>query len=176
VEGATVCWSPTGELRCAQTGADGTYVLVTERPDIPATAHGARLAPGVSKDGFESRQSLVPYDLGALMRWSPGLQRIVRIEAGGSFAGTVYLQEGSGIVDEDDCESCKRIQIAIQRAGTVTLRLTAERDLRLALPRYDRRSLDAPLAVTAGENLVVLVTGAVMPTRFELSTSFTPGM
>jgi hypothetical protein len=173
VEGATVCWSETLERRCAQTGMDGTYVLVTDRPHIPATARSAKLAPGVSKDGFEYRQSWVPYDLGNLMRWSPGLQRIVRIEAGRSFAGTVFPQEGSGILDEDDCESCKRIQIAIQRAGTVTLRLTADRDdLRLALTRYDKRSVDAPISVTAGENLIILVTGAITPTRFELSTVF----
>jgi hypothetical protein len=177
VEGASVCWSESAEPRCAQTGADGTYVLVTERPHIPPTARGAKLAPGVHKNGFEPRQSLVPYDLGELMYWSPGLQRVVRIEAGRSFAGSVHPQEGSGAIEvEDDCESCKRIQISIHRSGTLTLRLTAERTLRLALPRYDDRSVDAPLPVTAGEDLVVLVTGAVLPTRFELSTTFTPEM
>lgn len=177
VEGATVCWSESMEARCAQIGMDGTYVLVTDRPHIPATAVGARLAPVVSKDGFEFRQSLVPYDLGDLMRWSPGLQRILRIEAGRSFAGTVYPQEGSGIVDDgDDCEGCKRIQIAIERVGTLTLRLTTERDnLRLALPRSDKRAVDAPISVTAGETLIVLVTGAITPARFELSTGFNPG-
>ena len=176
VEGATVCWSESFEPRCAQTGMDGTYVLVTDRPkNIPATAVGVRLAPGVSKDGFEYRQSWVPYDLGNLMRWSPGLQRIVRIEAGRSFAGTVFPQEGSGLLDEDDCESCKRIQIAIERSGTLAVRLTAERDsLRLALPRYDKRAVDAPISMTAGEKLIVLVTGAITPTRFELSTVFNP--
>jgi len=88
----------------------------------------------------------------------------------------VFPQEGSGLLDEDDCESCKRIQIATERAGTLTLRLTAERDtLRLALPRYDKRAVDAPISVTAGEKLIVLVTGAITPSRFELSTGFNPG-
>ena len=179
VEGASVCMyiprglSP-GEARCTLTRADGTYLLLTDRPVFPANVTGVRLAPTVSKEGFEVRQSMVPWDFSNFMTWSPGLQRVVRIEAGGSIDGTVYPQEGSGIPDDDYCEGCKRIQIVVQQAGTLAIRFNAERaDLRLALSQYDRRSVDAPIPVQGGETLLVLVTGSVVPTRFELSTSLT---
>jgi hypothetical protein len=176
VEGARVCWSQTGEDRCAVTGPDGTYLLLTDRPTYPPGVRSARLAPTVHKEGFEYRQSWIPDDFSGFLFWSPGLQRILRIEAGGSIAGTVYPQEGSGLVEGgDDCESCKRVQIAVQRTGKLTIRLTVGGDsLRLTLPRYEPRSLDAPIEVQAGENLIVLVTGSVVPTKFALSTSLTP--
>src|SRR5262245_23759775 len=48
VEGASVCWSPSGEPRCTTTLSDGTYSLVTDRPAFPPTAQSIRLAPAVS--------------------------------------------------------------------------------------------------------------------------------
>jgi hypothetical protein len=130
----------------------------------------------VRKEGFEYRQSWVPYDRSARMIWSPGLQRTLQIEAGQSISETAYPEEGSGLLgSEGECDRCKRIRITVQQAGELTIRFTAAReDLRVALPLYDRRSLDRPIAVQAGEVLIVLVTGSVVPTRFELSTSLTP--
>jgi len=178
VEGATVCIyiplgpSPIPEARCTVTSADGRYLLLTDRPVFPGNVTAVRLAPSVAKEGFEPRQSMVPWDFSNFMTWSPGLQRVLRMEAGGFIEGTVYPQEGSGSPDDDYCEGCKRIQIAVRQAGELAIRFSAERaDLRLALSQYDRRSLDAPIPVQAGETLLVLVTGSVVATRFELSTS-----
>jgi len=180
VEGARVCiyiprgLSPVTEPYCTLTGADGRYLLLTDRPDFPGNVSSVRLFPSVAKESFEIRQSPVPWDFTNFMTWSPGLQRVVRIDAGGSFEGTVYPQEGSGF-DDDYCEGCKRIQISVQQSGNLAIRFSAERaDLRLSLSQYDRRSLDAPIPVQAGETLLIFVIGSVVPTRFELSTSLTP--
>ena len=179
VEGARVCvyiprgLSPVTEPYCTLTGADGRYLLMTDRPDFPGNVSSVRLFPSVAKESFEIRQSPVPWDFSNFMTWSPGLQRVLRVEAGASIEGTVYPQEGSGF-DDDYCEGCKRIQIAAQQAGKLAVRFSAERaDLRLALSQYDRRSLDAPIPVQAGEIVLMFVIGSVVPTRFELSTSLT---
>ena len=181
VEGASVCWSPPPDPeRCASTRADGTYVLVTGFPRLPPGATNVRLAPYVSREGFEYRKSFVPYDRGDRVSWSPGLQRKLQIEAGSSISGTVYPQEGSGAAgsltgDDDGCEACKRISIAVRGAGELTIRLTAEREeLRLALPPFDKRSLDAPISVQPGDVVIVLVIGSVVATKFEIATTFAP--
>lgn len=172
VEGATVCWGPS-PLRCAETGPDGTYLLVADRPIYPPGVRSARLAPFVRKDGFENRQSWIPDDFSGFLFWSPGMQRILRIEAGGSIAGTVYPLEGVGLVD-DGCEACKKIQVTVPRAGELIVRLVVGSDrLRLIIAREDLRQPDAPLAVEAGVTVDVFVTNAVEPTAFELTTALT---
>ena len=173
VEGATVCWHWT--IVCAQTQADGTYVLVVPWPDVPAVGV-VRLAPTVGKGGFEYRQSAVVWDRSDRMLWSPGIQRRVQIEAGHSLSAIVYQQEGSGLIESgDQCDACKRILITVPRAGKLTVRFTSEvSSLRFVLLDADYRSVTEPLAVQAGEQFLVLVSGAVAPTRFELLASLEP--
>jgi phage tail sheath gpL-like len=101
------------------------------------------------------------------------MQRILRIEAGGSIAGTVYPLEGVGLVD-DGCEACKKIQVTVPRAGELIVRLVVGGDtLRLVIAREDGQPLDAPLAVEAGATVDVFVTSAVAPSAFQLTTSLT---
>jgi hypothetical protein len=144
VEGANVCWGGSGaNPRCAQTGADGTYVLVTDWPNVSPGARVVLLAPFVYKGGFESRQALVLWDGSARMHWSPGLQRILEIEAGGSLAAIVYPQEGAGLDEsgsQPECNACKQIRITVPGNGMLSLRLAADRrDGCRALRRSGRR-------------------------------------
>lgn len=66
VDGANVCWGGSGaNPRCAQTGADGTYVLVTDWPNVRPGARVVLLAPFVYKGAsaptrFELSTSLEP--------------------------------------------------------------------------------------------------------------------
>jgi hypothetical protein len=177
VEGANVCWGGTAaNPRCAQTGADGTYVLVTAWRDVPPRA-GARLGPYVYKGGFENRQSLVLWDGSDRMHWSPGLQRILEIEAGRSLAATVYPQEGAGLDEggSPECDGCKQIRIAVPHNGMLTLRLTADAvGVMLLAPDHVNGMVAAPFAVQAGVRVRLFVSGATAPTRFELSTSLEP--
>lgn len=141
VEGAIVCWSPSGGLNCAHTNHDGTYVLVTDRPTFSpraGTIHQITLDPDVFKEGFEYRQSRVPWDgTSAGITWSPSLQPIVQIDAGQSVTATVFPHEGSGLVLEDECDGCKRIRVAVQRGGTLTYQLkSASGNVRLWLPTF----------------------------------------
>lgn len=176
VAGAQVCWAPgsAGGPRCAVTRADGSYRLVTVR--LPAGVHNARLAPYVSRDGYEYRQSWVDYDPDGFMQWSPGLQRILRIDAGQSLEATVYPQEGGGGVDGDPgwCNGCKRVRIAVGQTGELSLRFSADDNrLRLTLPYLPTALVDAPIGVRAGDEIIAVVLGAATPVRFELSTSLT---
>ena len=173
VEGATVCWwSPSGR-RCAQTEADGTYVLVVDPPAIREGTRTIRLAPTVHKDDFEQVQSWVLWDRSDRMSWSPGLQRRIQLEAGQSLSAVVYPQEEGGLIESgDDCKACKRIRMTVPRTGTLSVRFSSEVSiLRFVLLDADYRSLTDPLAVQAGEQFLVLVSGASAPTRFELLTS-----
>ena len=175
VEGAQVCWAPgsAGGPRCAMTRADGSYRLVTVR--LPAGVQNARLTPYVSKEGYEYRQSWVDYDPDGFMQWSPGLQRVLRIDAGQSLESTVYPQEGGGGVEADDtwCDRCKRIRIAVGQTGELTVRFSATDDrLRLVVPRA--QSAGTPIPVRAGDEVVALIVDAAGPARFELVTSLAP--
>jgi hypothetical protein len=178
VEGARVCWSPSGGLNCARTDHDGRYAFATDWPTFPSrggTVSQITLSPDVFKEGFEYRQSRVPWDGRDRITWSPSLQPIVQIEAGQSVTATAFPNEGSGLVLEDECEGCKRIRIAVHRSGTLTYALRSETgSLRFWLPAYDHHIVGGPLAAQAGETVTVWITGAVAPTRFELSTSLTP--
>lgn len=179
VEGANVCWGGSaGGLRCTQTGADGTYVLVTEWRTIPPPGGTVRLAPFVYRGGFENRQSLVLWDRSDRMLWSPGLQRILEVEAGGSLAAIVYPQEGAGLDEggSTECDACKQIRITVPHTGMLALRLTAERaGVVLLAPDLVSGTVAAPFAVQAGVRVRVFVSGATAPTRFELSTTLEPG-
>jgi hypothetical protein len=176
VEGVQLCWAPgsAGGPRCTLTRPDGTYRLVTER--LPATVQRARLAPYLSKEGYESRQTWVDYDPDGFMQWSPGFQRMLRIDAGQSLEATVYPQEGSGSVEGDSgwCDGCKRVRIAVGQTGELTLRFAADDErLRLVLPYVQMASPEAPIAVRSGEEIVAVIVGATAPMRFALSTSLT---
>jgi hypothetical protein len=178
VEGANVCWGGSGaNPRCAQTGRDGTYVLITDLPNFPPRGT-VRLAPYVYKGGFESRQALVPWDRSDRMHWSTGLQRILEVEAGGSVAAIVYPQEGAGLDgsgSRPECDGCKQIRITVPRNGMLTLRLTADSaGVMLLAPDDVSGTVAAPFAVQAGVRVRVFVSGASAPTRFELSTSLEP--
>ena len=175
VEAARVCWSPSSRGQCTETGPDGTYLLLTDRPSYPPTVLSARLAPTVHKEGYEWRQSWIPDDFSGFLRWSPGLQRIQRIDAGASLAGTVYPQEGSGLVEDSSCEGCKRIRIEVPRDGHLTVRLiVGSESLRLAVHCDNSQPADTPFAVQAGMTVFVCVTNAVVPTAFQLSTILAP--
>lgn len=173
LEGASVCWSNNAEPHCGRTAADGSYTFVVpEGLAVPPTARDVQICPGASKPGFEHRQTCVAWSAGA--SWSPVLQQTIQIDAGGSLTGTVYPEEGSGLARADDCQGCKRIRIAIPRAGTLSVQLPVDPGTRLRLALVGVETLlplEGPLAVAAGEIVTVVVTGAVTPAEFVLSTS-----
>jgi hypothetical protein len=173
IEGASVCWSGSEKAHCGVTAQDGTYSFTTELADF-SNLSNVRLAPGVSKAGYEHRQSFVPYDYSGTMRWSPGLQRTLRIAAGESISTTVFPAEGSGILDTgEECDACKRLLVTVATNGTLTIRLTSDDSrLTLKLPYVQNASVGAPIPVQGGAEILVLVTGAVEAARFDLSTTF----
>jgi hypothetical protein len=149
--------------------ADGTYVLVMERPIFPGNPQGIRIAPFVSREGFEYRQSLIPYNLAPTLSWSPGMQRVLNLEAGATLTATVYPEEGYGGV-EDGCDSCKVVRVSVPHAGDLTLSLKADDErLRLVLP--NNHTPGEPFGVRGGDTVTVLVTQAMTPTEFHLTTT-----
>ena len=87
----------------------------------------------------------------------------------------MYPEESSGSVDTDDqCDSCKRIRVVAGHAGELMIHLTSDdQRLRIVLPFVPAPSSGAPITVRAGEEILVLVVGAVVPAPFELTTTLT---
>lgn len=149
------------------TGPDGSYTLAVADSQFPSA----------TKEGFEYRMD----DGGCCLdhTWNTTLQAIIRIAAGQTVTATVFPDEGSGTLWEDDCEPCKRIRLTIPRSGTLWVRLTAddpEGGLQVSICTPRGCQIARSVAVRAGEEAQVLVwrrfeQGFTSRLRFELRTS-----
>ncbi|MGH9146938.1 MAG: hypothetical protein ACRD1Q_09525 [Vicinamibacterales bacterium] len=177
--GVTVCW-PGGphDGSCVQSGASGSYQLAADPANLKyhlPIGPNTRLCPFAFLEGYEQRGACVPL-VNSRVSWSTTLQRTITLDAGRNVRSTVFRGEGNGVVDSGLCEPCKGFNVRVPGRGTLFLSVVADSpESKLRIEVFYEGFENGALQITTQRNVQVLVHAEVVPTSFELATSFTPG-
>jgi hypothetical protein len=114
-------------------------------------------------DAVEIRQDCLTFTYPET-RWSPSVQRAIRVQPGQTVTSTIFADDISGLQLEDYCVACKRVLLTAVRDGWVTVHLVPETGLRVSFGYHDQR-LNEPFSVQAGQSSPITIAsdGASVP-------------